>query len=80
MAGYLFIQFLDGRIWSEPLEVMTGNDCTCSHFHRWVGSCRNCTILPAADNCALLSFSDFYVLDENGVKRKGIKTIEIVAE
>ena len=85
---YVYASKDGGRTWSEPLEIMTDKDRTHlgntkpekPHFHRWVGSCCNCTILPIADNRALLSFSDFYVPDENGVKRKGIKTIEIIAE
>jgi hypothetical protein len=28
----------------------------------------------------LLAFSDFYVADDEGLKHKGIKTIEIVAD
>ena len=49
------------------------------NFHQWAGSCCNCTILPLADNKALLTYSDFYTPDENGIKRKAIKTIEITA-
>ncbi len=85
---YIYASKDGGRTWSDPLEVMTGDDRTHlgntiperPHFHRWEGSCCNCTILPTADNRAILAFSDFYIPDENGVKRKGIKTIEIVAE
>lgn len=35
---------------------------------------------PLSENKELLAFNDFYVSDETGVKRKGIKTVEIVVE
>lgn len=85
---YVYASDDSGRTWSEPLEIMT--DADRSHlanvppkkpdFHQWAGSCCNCSIYPLSDNKALLAFSDFYTPDENGVKRKGIKTVEIIIE
>ena len=77
-----------GKTWTAELEIMTGEDRSGlanvppekPNFHQWAGSCCNCTILPLADDKALLAFSDFYTPDGQGIKRKGIKTIEITAE
>ncbi len=77
-----------GHTWEAVVEVMTAEDRSGlanepperPDFHQWAGSCCNCTILPLAEDRAILAFSDFYVPDENGIKRKGIKTIEIKAE
>lgn len=78
----------DGINWSEPLEIMTGENRSHlgntkperPNFHEWSGSCCNCTIIPTAGNRAMLAFSDFYVPGDDGKKHKGIKTIEIIAE
>ena len=77
-----------GKTWSQKVEIMTDEDRSVlaneppqrPNFHQWVGSCCNCTILPIADNKAILAYSDFYIPDEKGVKRKGIKTVEIVVD
>lgn len=77
-----------GKTWTSCVEIMTDEDRSKlaneaperPTFHDWAGSCCNCSIYPIADNRAILAFSDFYIPDENGVKRKGIKTIEILAE
>lgn len=77
-----------GKTWSQVVEVMTDKDRSGlanvvpekPNFHQWAGSCCNCTIYPLADNKALLAFSDFYTPNENGVKCKAIKTIEIIAD
>jgi len=77
-----------GRTWDEVVEVIPGTDRSVlaneppehPNFHQWAGSCCNCTIHALAENRALLAFSDFYAPDENGIKRKSIKTVEIVAE
>lgn len=77
-----------GKTWKEVVEVMTDKDRSSlgnnppqrPNFWQWAGSCCNCTVYPLADNKALLAYSDFYVPDENGVRHKGIKTIEIVAD
>jgi hypothetical protein len=78
----------EGYTWDCELEVMT--DCDRSalgntvperpNFWEYAGSCCNCTILPIAENKALLAYSDFYYPDENGVKRKSILTVEITVE
>ena len=85
---YVYASYDSGKTWTECVEVMTGDDRSKlmnkppvrPDFHEWAGSCCNCTIQPLSDNKALLAYSDFYVPDENGVKRKGIKTREIVVE
>ena len=78
----------DGINWTEPFEIMTGDDRSQlgnlkperPNFHQWAGSCCNCTIVPTGENRAMLAFSDFYVPGEDGLKHKGIKTIEIIAD
>ena len=85
---YVYASCDCGRTWSEALEVMTDGDRSVlanhpparPNFHQWAGSCCNCTILPTADDRALLAFSDFYVPDRDGIRHKGIKTIEIIAD
>ena len=85
---YVYASCDCGHTWTDVLEVMTDADRSVlandpparPNFHQWAGSCCNCTILPTAENRALLAFSDFYVADDAGVKHKGIKTIEIVAD
>ena len=77
-----------GKTWKEKIEVMTDKDRSklanvvpeTPDFHQWCGSCCNCYIKAIDDNRALLFYTDFYVPDENGVKRKGVKSIEIVVE
>lgn len=78
----------DGVNWTEPFEIMTGEDRSHlgnlkperPNFHQWAGSCCNCTIVPTGDNRAMLAFSDFYVPGDDGLKHKGVKTIEIIAD
>lgn len=85
---FVYASFDNGKTWPQKLEIMTDTDRSGlanvpparANFHQYVGSCCNCTILPIAENKALLTFSDFYIPDDNGVKRKGIKTVEIVVK
>ena len=51
-----------------------------ANFWQYAGSCCNCSILPIAENKALLAYSDFYYPDEKGIKRKSILTVEITVE
>ena len=77
----------DGINWSDPLEIMTSGDRSHlgnvkyehPNFHQWQGSCCNCSIIATGENRAMLAFSDFYVPGDDGLKHKGIKTIEIIA-
>ncbi|MBQ6922497.1 MAG: exo-alpha-sialidase [Clostridia bacterium] len=77
-----------GETWSTVLEIMTDKDRSnlanevpkIPDFHQWCGSCCNCSIKAISDNSALLAYSDFYIPDENGVKRKGIKSMVIKVE
>ena len=41
-----------------------------SAFHQWNGTCGNPELIQRDDTSALLLYSDFYYLDESGVKRK----------
>lgn len=79
-----------GLVWDEPVEVMTPKDRTSlgnapgnpkqTRFHAWEGSCCNLGLAVIDERRAIISYSDFYVPDENGVKRKGCFTqvVEIV--
>ena len=78
----------EGYTWDDGLEIMSDGDRSGlgntvperPNFWEYAGSCCNCTILPIAENKALLAYSDFYYPDENGVKRKSILTVEITVE
>ena len=78
----------EGYSWNARLEIMTDADRSGlgnsvperPNFWEYAGSCCNCTILPIAENKALLAYSDFYYPDENGVKRKSILTVEITVK
>ena len=78
----------EGYSWNAELEVMTDSDRSGlgneiperPNFWQYAGSCCNCTILPIAENKALLAYSDFYYPDENGIKHKSIMIVEITVE
>ena len=71
-----------GMKWDDPVEVMTNKDRSGlmneppvrPNFHQWAGSCCNCAILSLDDSHAMIAYSDFYHLCEDGVRRKSIKT------
>ena len=73
-----------GIVWQDPVEVMTPTDRTKlgnapgrpgqTRFHAWEGSCCNMGLAVIDDRRAVISYSDFYVPDETGVKRKGCFT------
>ena len=85
---YVYASYDGGKTWDDGLEIMTDQDRSGlanepparANFHQWAGSCCNTSILALDKNKAILAFSDFYIPDETGVKRKGIKTVEIVVE
>ena len=85
---FVYVSDDEGYSWNAELEIMTDADRSelgnsvpeRPNFWEYAGSCCNCTILPIAENKALLAYSDFYYPDENGVKRKSILTVEITVE
>ncbi len=85
---YVYASDDNGYTWNTKLEIMEDSDRSVlanevpqrANFWQYAGSCCNCTILPIAENKALLAYSDFYYPDENGVKRKSILTVEITVE
>lgn len=85
---YIYASDDCGKTWTNALEIMTDKDRSSlanvvpekPNFHQWCGSCCNCDIKALEDNKAILFFSDFYIPDNNGVKRKGIKSIEILVD
>ena len=50
------------------------------NFHMWAGSCCNCAIVALDDTHAMIGYSDFYHLCEDGVRRKSIKTRIVTVE
>ena len=77
-----------GMKWEEPVEVMTNEDRSNLmnerpervNFHMWAGSCCNCAIVALDDTHAMIGYSDFYHLCEDGVRRKSIKTRIVTVE
>lgn len=77
-----------GMKWDDPVEVMTNKDRSVlmnepparPNFHQWAGSCCNCSILALDDTHAMIGYSDFYHLCEDGVRRKSIKTRIVTIE
>lgn len=74
-----------GRKWSAPLEVLSAGDRSSlanvvkipPAFHDYDGAGGNPGIIATGPDTALLIYSDFYVPDEHGVKRKSILCREI---
>lgn len=85
---YVYASDDNGKTWDSVIEIMTDEDRSKlanvvperPNFHQWAGSCCNTSIIALDENTALLAYSDFYIPDENGVKRKGIKTVKIKVE
>lgn len=70
-----------GLSWDEPIEIMESSDRSCymsnppqkPDFHQWAGSCCNCDIVALDDTHAMIAYSDFYHLCDDGIRRKSIK-------
>ena len=77
-----------GLKWDAPVELMTPEDRSPlmnrrperPDFHQWAGSCCNMTAAVIGDNKIVIAYSDFYVPDEKGIKRKTClsQVIEVV--
>lgn len=77
-----------GLKWDAPVELMTPEDRSPlmnrrperPNFHQWAGSCCNMTAAVIGDNKIVIAYSDFYVPDEKGIKRKTClsQVIEVV--
>ena len=71
-----------GLRWEAPVEVMTPKDRSGlmnrppvrPNFHQWAGSCCNVHAAILGPNKIIIAYSDFYVPDEKGIKRKTILT------
>ena len=65
-----------GMDWEKPYELMPW---LYGKRERWAQSCYYTEMLPLGDNTAMLVYSDFYVPDKDGVKRKSImvRTIHV---
>jgi hypothetical protein len=59
---------------------LMNNPAETPNFHQWVGSCCNCDILALDDTHAMIAYSDFYHLCDDGIRRKAIKTRIITLE
>ena len=58
-----------GKVWSEPVDVLTGYDSSCS----------NCTMVPVGPDEVLLAYSDFHWPDGEGGYTKAIVVRRIKA-
>ena len=85
---YVYASDDNGYTWNTKVEIMEDTNRSIlanevperANFWQYAGSCCNCSILPIAENKALLAYSDFYYPDEKGIKRKSILTVEITVE
>lgn len=85
---YVYASADGGKTWVDRMEIMTDKDRSglMNHaparpnFWQWAGSCCNTSVQAVDRDKALLAYSDFYIPDADGVKRKGIKTIILTAE
>jgi len=72
-----------GMEWSEPIEIMTGNDRSSlmniptekPDFHQWAGSCCYTDLKKIDEKHALLVYSDFFYPDITYGTKKRLKTI-----
>lgn len=82
---YIYVSRDNGKTWNREIEVMTEKDRSSlankklvrPNFWQYAGSCCNTSVLKTDKNRFLLAYSDFYIEDETGIKRKGIKIAEI---
>lgn len=69
--------------WEDPIEIIsTGNNSykmndpsKAGNAAEW-GTCSYSDIVPLSDNEALIVYTDFFVPDENGIKRKSLMVIK----
>lgn len=77
----IFVRATDdpsGIKWDDRVEIMTAGDRSSlmnvpperPNFHQWAGSCCNMSAAVMGDGKIVIAYSDFYVPDEKGVKRK----------
>ena len=83
--GFLVRPCFDGRgeKWEEPIEIIsTGNNSykmndpsKAGNAAEW-GTCSYSDIVPLSDNEALIVYTDYFVPDRNGIKRKSLMVIK----
>lgn len=69
-----------GLYWDSPIEIITSNDRTCerntpiSIYNQTSrrGTCSYSDMVALDENTAMVVYSDFFVPDEKGIKRKAI--------
>lgn len=74
----------DGEVWEEPVEIIGNYDhtsemnepCESAPGHSW-GTCSYSDILPISDNEALVVYTDFFVPDAEGIKRKSLMVVKV---
>lgn len=74
-----------GKVWTDPLEVLSAGDRSKHanivkehpEFHEYDGAGGNPELIATGPDTALLVYSDFYVPDADGIKRKSILCREI---
>jgi len=87
--GFLVRACFDGKgeNWEEPIEIIPTSDNTykmndisqAGNSSVW-GTCSYSDIVPLSDNEALIVYTDYYVPDEKGIKRKSLMVIKATVE
>lgn len=83
--GFLVRPCFDGKgeTWEEPIEIISTADNSykmndpskAGNAAAW-GTCSYSEIVPLSDNEALIVYTDYYVPDAKGVKRKSLMVIK----
>lgn len=83
--GFLVRACFDGRgeKWEDPIEIIPTSDNTykmndiskAGNASAW-GTCSYSDIVPISDNEALIVYTDYYVPDAEGIKRKSLMVIK----
>ena len=83
--GFLVRPCFDGRgeKWEDPIEIIsTGNNSykmndpsKAGNAAEW-GTCSYSDIVPLSYSEALIVYTDYFVPDENGIKRKSLMVIK----
>lgn len=77
-----------GEVWDEPVEIIGNYDHSGEMNEptwgpgpgRSWGTCSYSDILPISDTEALVVYTDFFVPDKEGVKRKSLMVVKVAVE
>lgn len=84
--GFLITASFDGKgeVWEEPIEIISTEDLTykmndithAGNCSAW-GTCSYSDIVRISDNEAYVIYTDYYVPDSEGIKRKSLMLIKV---